>query len=51
MKLDTSDMVDDRLDARRVDEGGAENDAVGKSAWVERKALRISLIVMSCDEE
>ena len=44
MKLDTSDMVDDRLDDRRVDAGEVKKDAVGNSAWDVRKALRISLI-------
>lgn len=45
MKLDTSDMVDDRLDDRRVDAGEVKEDAVGNSAWDVRKALRISLIL------
>lgn len=43
--MGTSDMVDDRVDARRVDEGVAKEEAVGSSAWAERKAFRISVMV------
>lgn len=47
IKLDTSDIVDDRVDARRVDEEVVKEEAIGSSAWAERKAFRISFMVLS----
>ena len=44
IKLETSDMVDDRLDDRRVAYAGVKEDAVGTSAFA-RKALGISFMV------
>jgi hypothetical protein len=46
IKLDTSDIVDDRVDARRVGEEVVKEEAVGSSAWAERKAFRISFMVL-----